>query len=89
MHGTDGKLQIERTGETLNGSSLTEKITRDVQSLGRSETGADAGGTSDFECLARLLRPKPADSRVGRREMDVRRPGSNLPGVDNPDLGGV
>src|SRR5215470_934658 len=89
MHGTDGKFQIERSGETLNGSSLTEKITRDVQSSGRSEAVPDAGGTSDFECLARLLRPKPADSRVGRREMDVRRPGPNLPGIENPDLGGV
>ncbi|HKC85068.1 MAG TPA: hypothetical protein VKG02_03770 [Blastocatellia bacterium] len=89
MHGTDGKFQIERSGETLNGASSTEKITRDVQLFGRGEIVAEAGGTSDFERLARLLRPKPADSRVGRRELDVRRPGSNLPGIDNPDLGGV
>src|SRR5262249_58849751 len=61
----------------------------EVQVFGRGETGAEAGGTRDFERLARLVRPKPAGSRVGRRELDVRRPGSNLPGIDNPDLGGV
>lgn len=43
----------------------------------------------DFEYLVRLLEPRPMDSRVGRRDMDVQEPGSNLPGIDDPDLGGV
>src|SRR5262249_2908527 len=47
------------------------------------------GVIGDFEYLVRLLQPKPVDSRVGQRDMDAQRPGSNLPGIDNPDLGGV
>jgi hypothetical protein len=43
----------------------------------------------DFEYLARLLRPRGVDARVGNRDMDVRRPGAGLPGIDNPELGGV
>ena len=42
------------------------------------------GTLGDFEYLVRLLQPKPADERVGRRDMDVQRPGWNLPGID-PD----
>ena len=82
MHGTDGKFQIELSGEALNGGARAEKITRDVQRGGRGVDG-------DFERLARSLRPKPADRRVGRRELDAQAPGSGLPGIDNPDLGGV
>ena len=44
----------------------------------------------DFEYLVRLLKAKPADERVGRRDMDLQQPGWNLPGLD-PDgpLGGI
>jgi hypothetical protein len=47
------------------------------------------GLNGDFETLVRLLVPKPVDPRVGFREMDVQEPGSNVPGVDNPTLGGI
>ncbi len=47
------------------------------------------GSLGDFEYLVRLLEPKPIDSRVGTRDMDVQRPGSNVTGINNPDLGGV
>ncbi|ASC71888.1 hypothetical protein XM38_028420 [Halomicronema hongdechloris C2206] len=43
----------------------------------------------DFEYLVRLLKPKPMDSRVGRRDMDVQFPDANLPGITDPELGGV
>jgi hypothetical protein len=44
----------------------------------------------DFEYLVRLLKAKPADERVGRRDMDVQQPGWNIPGLE-PDgtLGGI
>lgn len=48
------------------------------------------GTVGDFEYLVRLLVPKPADERVGRRDMDVQNPGWNLPGLDpNGPLGGI
>ena len=47
------------------------------------------GAQGDFEQLVRLLRPKPVDTRVGTRDIDVRRPGSDVPGITDPDLGGV
>lgn len=47
------------------------------------------GQREDFETLVRLLKPKPVDPRVGLRDMDVQAPGSDVPGVDNPDLHGV
>jgi hypothetical protein len=47
------------------------------------------GSKGDFEYLVRLLEPKPVNPRVGIREMDVQRPGANLPGITDPDLGGV
>jgi hypothetical protein len=47
------------------------------------------GTVGDFEYLVRLLQPRPMDSRVGRRDMDVQEPGANLPGIDDPELGGV
>ena len=43
----------------------------------------------DFETLVRLLKPKPVDPRVGTREMDVQAPGSNVRGLDKPELGGI
>jgi len=48
------------------------------------------GTTGDFEYLVTLLKPKPADSRVGIRDMDVIHPGSNLPPISTPaDLDGI
>ena len=43
----------------------------------------------DFEQLVRLLKPRTVDARVGNRDMDVRRPGADLPGITDPELGGV
>ena len=46
------------------------------------------GPAGDFEYLVRLLEPKPVDNRVGRRDMDVTQPGSNIDGIgDNPENG--
>jgi hypothetical protein len=39
------------------------------------------GDHGDFLYLVRLLKPKPVDPRVGVRDMDVREPGSNVPGI--------
>jgi hypothetical protein len=47
------------------------------------------GLSGDFETLVKLLVPKPVDPRVGFREMDVQDPGSTVPGVDKPPLGGI
>lgn len=47
------------------------------------------GTIGDFEHLVRLLQPRPVDKRVGVRDMDVQQPGSNLPGITDPALGGV
>jgi hypothetical protein len=43
----------------------------------------------DFEYLVRLLEPRPVDHRVGRRDLDVLDPGSNIPAIDDPDLHGI
>jgi hypothetical protein len=43
----------------------------------------------DFESLVRLLQPRVADSRIGRRNIDVTAPGSNISGIDKPGLEGV
>jgi hypothetical protein len=47
------------------------------------------GSSGDFEYLVRQLKPQPVDKRVGTRDIDVQDPGSNLPGITDPDLGGV
>jgi len=47
------------------------------------------GTVGDFEYLVRLIQPRTADRRVGTREMDVRDPDANLPGITDPALGGV
>lgn len=48
------------------------------------------GDFGDFEYLVKLLQPRPVDSRVGVRDMDVLHPGANLPPIDTPvTLGGV
>lgn len=47
------------------------------------------GTRGDFEELVRLLKPKPADARVGRRDIDVQHPGSNIEGITDPALDGI
>lgn len=48
------------------------------------------GDFGDFDYLVRLLQPRPADARVGVRDMDVAHPGANLPPIVTPvDLGSV
>ncbi len=48
------------------------------------------GSLGDFESLVRLLKAKPADQHVGRRDMDLQEPGWNLPGLDPAGtLGGI
>ncbi|MDQ3019720.1 MAG: hypothetical protein M3R36_04000 [Bacteroidota bacterium] len=48
------------------------------------------GNVGDFEYLVNLLKPKPADKKIGVRDMDVLHPGSNLPKIDSPaDLNGI
>jgi hypothetical protein len=39
------------------------------------------GDHGDFLYLVRLLKPQPVDPRVGTRDMDVREPGSGVPGI--------
>jgi hypothetical protein len=43
----------------------------------------------DFETLVRLLKARPVDTRVGRRDLDVSDPGSNVRGQVDPTLGSV
>ncbi len=47
------------------------------------------GTVGDFEYLVRLLEPKPIDSRVGLRDMDVQNPGANISGIRDADLNGI
>jgi len=47
------------------------------------------GSIGDFEYLVRLLQPKPVDMRVGRKDIDVQYPGSNLRGITDESLGGI
>jgi hypothetical protein len=47
---------------------------------------AEAG---DFEALVRRLKARSIDPRVGYRDIDVQRPGLNLPPIDRAGLGGV
>ena len=47
------------------------------------------GSRGDFEYLVNLLKPQPVDKRVGTRDMDVQDPGSNIPGILDPALGGI
>jgi hypothetical protein len=47
------------------------------------------GTRGDFEYLVRLLQARPVDPRVGVRDVDVRKPGSGVPGITKPELGGV
>lgn len=47
------------------------------------------GTVGDFEYLVRLLEPKPVDSRVGLRDMDVQNPGANIKGIKDEPLNGI
>ncbi|MFW6069735.1 MAG: hypothetical protein ACOC9X_01720 [bacterium] len=47
------------------------------------------GTVGDFEYLVRLLQPRVADSRVGRRDIDVQDPGSNVDGIADERLKGI
>ena len=47
------------------------------------------GERGDFEYLVRLIKPRPPDSRLGRRDIDVQSPGSNIAGIATPELEGV
>ncbi|HEX6095404.1 MAG TPA: hypothetical protein VF432_03685 [Thermoanaerobaculia bacterium] len=46
------------------------------------------GGKGDFEALVRMLKPRPVDHRVGRRDIDVQAPGMKIRGV-RADLRGI
>jgi hypothetical protein len=51
-----------------------------------------AFGTStvgDFEYLVRLLKARPADPKVGRRNLDAQEAGSGVGGIDAPALGNI
>jgi hypothetical protein len=47
------------------------------------------GSVGDFEYLVRLLKPKVADSRVGRRDIDVLEPGLGITGITDERLKGI
>ena len=47
------------------------------------------GEKGDFEYLVRLIKPRPPDSRLGRLDMDVQAPGSNISGIARPELQGM
>jgi hypothetical protein len=47
------------------------------------------GDRGDFRYLVSLLKPQPVDKTVGRRDVDVADPGSNIPPITTPGLGGV
>jgi hypothetical protein len=47
------------------------------------------GSVGDFEYLVRLLQPRPADPRVGTRDMDLQDAGAGLGGIERPELGGI
>ncbi|HEY4108099.1 hypothetical protein [Puia sp.] len=51
----------------------------------------NTGSLGDFEYLVRLLKPKVADSRIGRRVMDMTKPEGNLHWEEDPasPLGGI
>lgn len=46
-------------------------------------------GFGDFEYLVRLLKPQPADPRVGVRDIDLMHTEPTLPPITKPELGGV
>ena len=80
--------RARRTRRPRPGRRRTARQPRRASRTTTAGTSAPAT-LGDFEYLVRLLEPQPVDTRVGRRDMDVQRPGSNLPGITDPDLGGV
>jgi len=47
------------------------------------------GSRGDFEDLVRVLEPRPVDSRVGTRDLDVSDPAPGIGGITGPDGDGV
>jgi len=47
------------------------------------------GALGDFEYLVEQLKPQPVNPQVGTRDMDVQDPGSGIPPITGPALGGV
>jgi hypothetical protein len=47
------------------------------------------GDRGDFRYLVSLLKAQPVDPAVGTRDFDAQDPGSNLPGVNKPELKGI
>jgi hypothetical protein len=47
------------------------------------------GTIGDFEYLVRLLVPRPVNSKVGRREMDLSHPEGNLPPLNHAEVGNI
>ena len=47
------------------------------------------GDRGDFRYLVGLLKPQPVDKTVGTRDFDVTFPGSGIPGINKPELGGI
>ena len=47
------------------------------------------GTAGDFEYLVDQLKPQPVNPKVGIEPIDVTEPGSGLPGIATPGLGGV
>ncbi|MTV36367.1 hypothetical protein [Duganella radicis] len=43
----------------------------------------------DFETLVRRLKARVVDAKVGYRDIDVQRPGLQLPGIASEELGGI
>ncbi len=47
------------------------------------------GDRGDFRYLVGLLKPQPVEKTVGMRDFDVTNPGSNIPAINKPGLGGI
>ncbi len=47
------------------------------------------GDRGDFRYLVGLLKPQPVDKTVGVRDFDVQNPGSGIPAITKPELGGI
>ncbi len=89
-------------GKNVNADSLPAAVHATLSAwatyAGKEEPGSfpfyhrwyfRTGTVGDFEYLVRLLEPKPVDKRVGRKDVDVEHPGSNLRGITDEDLGGI
>ena len=47
------------------------------------------GSVGDFEYLVRLLKPKPANPKVGTRDIDVQEAGAGVGGLGHPELNNI